>query len=158
MRSDPTNNGQITIVDERITERIVKDYELRLAMNLPEYNARFEHTTIITPHGAFQWNTEIEQWTCRISLENFNTACPELSFLLQRAKEVTDPEGILFYNALTLKQLNTLDQALRLHHGNTIIGYSICEEIYLRAINFLAWLFCPRYSEYNYPRKFIARK
>ena len=138
--------------DGRIAERIANQYKLRLMKHSPEAKQRLEHpTTIIAPEGVFQWNAEIEQWTCRLSVENFNAAYPILSFLVQRANEVNDPEGESAYNALTLKQLNALDQAIQLHHGDTIIGYSICEEIYLRQINFFVWLFCRRCSEYDYP-------
>ena len=142
---------EVTENHERIAERIVNGYELRLMTHLPTYNERLQHTTIITAEGIFQWNADIEQWAYRISVENFNTAYQALSFLLERASEVTDQEGILIYNALTLQQLNALDQALRLHQGHTIIGYSICEEIYLREINFLVWLVCGRFSKYDYP-------
>lgn len=47
-----------------------------------------------------------------------------------------------------MKQLNILDQVLRLHQGQTIIGYSINEEMYLRIVNILEWLLFRTIPEY----------
>jgi len=138
-------------VDERIPERIANNYELRLMETLPEDTSASFCMTIITTNGVFQWNSEIEQWKCQISIEELNSTYQDLIFLLQHAGEISDPNGVLAYNFLSLKQLNTLEQALRLRHGNTVIGYSICEEIYLRTINCFVWLFCRGNFEYSYP-------
>jgi len=76
-------------LNERIVDRIANNYALLLIKNKPEANRHFKHpTTIITPEGAFQWNPEIEQWTRRIDVENFNTDHQEIDFLLKLATEI----------------------------------------------------------------------
>ncbi len=122
---------------ERISERIDKNYELRLMRTLPEVNDRFALTTIINPEGVYQLNQEINTFRCLFSAEEFTIAHGELCFLLQHATIVSELDGILIYDALTLKQLNTLEQAIRLKFGYTIIGYTINEESYLRSVNFI---------------------
>lgn len=148
-------------IDEHISERIVKNYELRLMRTLPEINNQFKITTIITPEGAYQLNQEINEFKCLISAEEFSTTYKDFLFLLQHAAMVTDVNGILIYNTLTLKQLNMLDLTLKLRHGYTVIGYTSCEEVYLSGIDFILWGLCCRASDYPplpeaYSRRLLA--
>lgn len=134
--------------NERIFDRIVNDHKLLLMKTLPAVNIGFSRTTIITPEGCFQLNQEVMAFKCLISAEAFAVAFNDLLFLLDRAKSATDPLGVLAYDKLTLKQLNTLENAILSKQGHTIIGYLFNEKHYIFMVDNVAKLLCRHSSQY----------
>ena len=134
------------LVDFRITERLVRGYEIYLMSTLPAVDQKYDVATIITPDGAFQLNQEIQEFKCIIKRDEFISKFGY--YLLDKSQHVTQAEGLIIHDELTLNELATLDKAALFNGGNTVVGYTINEEMYLRAINSIARLLSKRPAEY----------
>lgn len=114
-----------------ISNRIQRNHKLLLMTQLPTDTALFHTTSIlILDDGLYQVCREFNKFKQILAYDEFKLIVPTLACVM----DLENQSGVSIYDDLTLKQLNRLEQLIRDRKGHSIIGYSINEEIFLRAL------------------------
>ena len=123
-----------TSIRQSTTNRFVNNHELRFMVNLPEKTEtnrlKLKSTSFLTPHGLFQLNREYHEFRQILSLDIIRYIAPKLA----EEDKIIARDGQLAYDVLSRQELERLEQTVRDYHGHSLIGYSLNEEVFLRAL------------------------
>ena len=114
-----------------ISNRIQRNHKLLLMTQLPTDTALFNTASIlIVDDGLYQVCREFNKFKQILAYDEFKLIVPTFDYSV----DLENQSEASIYDNLTLKQLNRLEQMIRDRKGHSIIGYSINEEVFLRAL------------------------
>lgn len=124
---------ELPAVADHIADRLIHGYECRLIKTVPQNMDPEEghRISFITAEGLYQQENGI--FIRRLSKDQLCDL--RMGYLLEKAAECEEAEGLCINNQLTLPLLLQLEDLLREHNGHTLTGYSLPQQFLARLIH-----------------------